>query len=252
MQHIRLLYGMVAMRKFIILLSFYISFFDGLSQVTLPIDTSYLPLQKFKVEFNDKSWVDSIGVYFNIEYLKAFDEPPLYCCQTDSLIRILTIPSFEPSTIVQLFKQDSRYIIQTKVSNKVGLDNSYLDPGQLNRKDKKRFWEISNNNIPQSEWTEGDQRIFNEATVRDTVKFSYSTAEIEISFSHWNGIFKHLNSQFYKLDAKPKVFRTVMDGYSRLLEAVTSNGYIALSRGSDFPEERIVTELVNKIENHRK
>ncbi|WP_258104487.1 hypothetical protein [Marinoscillum sp. MHG1-6] len=237
------------MRKFVLLLTFYIIFLDGFSQVTLQIDTSYLPLQKFKVEFNDKSWVDSIGVYFNIEYLKAFDEPPIYCCQSDSMIRILTIPSFEPATIIQLFKQDSRYIIQTKISNKVGLDNSYLDAGQLKRKDKKRFWEISNNKIPQSEWTEDDQRIYDEATVRDTEIFSYSTEVTEISLSDWNSIFEHLNSRFYKLNAKPEQFRAVADGYSRLVEAVTANGYIALSRGSAFPEEQIVQELTRTILN---
>jgi hypothetical protein len=148
------------MGKFSTILIFLAISFEGVSQLNnIRIDTTYLLVQKFLVEFNNKKWVDSIEVYFSIQYLKAFEEPPIYCCRPDSSLRILTITSFQPATIIELFKQDSQYILRTKESNKVGLDNSYSDPGQLIRKEKKRLKELMNNNIPQSQWTEDDRRV---------------------------------------------------------------------------------------------
>lgn len=221
----------------------------SIAQSQIPIDTNYLPVWKFQVGFSDKSWIDTVSVYFYIEHLKAFEEPPIYCCQSDSTIRILTMPSFEPATLITLLKKNSQYFIQTKISNKVGVNNSYVDVNRLNRKDRKRFWELENSKIPRSEWTQDDQRIYYSTIVQDTVKFSYSIQEYEISQNDWKSVFSHLNSKFYKLYVKPVQYSFVADGYFLLIEAVTSNGYIALQGGSTVQTEWIVQELIHKILN---
>jgi len=217
---------------------------------SIPIDTAYLPLKSFKMSFRDRSWIDSAGAYVNIEFLLAFEEPPIYCCQADSVIRILTIPSFDPSTLIEVYKKDSKYFVRAKTSSKVGLDNSYIDETRINRKDRKRLYQLEHDNIPQSQWSEADYRIYNSVIVKDTVQFKYSVHDIEITAADWASIFTSITPQFYKLQEKAWEFRATMDGYRRMIEVVTNSGYMVIERGSDFPEEPIVQELSQKIEEY--
>jgi len=105
----------------------------------LPIDTSYLPIDRFKYRFMDKKLTDSISAFFFIRYLKALDEPPIYCCESDSIIRVLTIPHYGPAVVSKIHNRHENFVIEQKTANKNDFDTSHHDLTQLDPKDVRKW-----------------------------------------------------------------------------------------------------------------
>lgn len=147
----------------------------------LPIDTNYLPIDRFNYKFNGKPITDSARVYFYIEYLKALDEPPIYCCASDSMIRILTLPSFEPATITKIYSQNDSLKIVIKTANKIQIDESRIELSLLNKKEQNNWFKVYRRGAE----TREDSLLFAKGYYKDTIDYTYKSEYFTLSKSDW-------------------------------------------------------------------
>ncbi|WP_339814292.1 hypothetical protein [uncultured Imperialibacter sp.] len=226
-----------------------VAFFIEAPAQKFELDTSYLPVQKFQHKLFDRDITDSLDIYFKTLYLKAFDEPPLFCCGTDSTIRILTIPSFSPPTLAKIQRQNSEFVVVAKIGNKVGLDNSYYDPSKLRKRELAQFNDLMDRfNSGDFTMTSSDSAVYHKALVIEDEPFDYSVIKKVISVTDWRSMFELVDKAFYERPTNRDQNTIVEDGYGRMTEVWTSFGYHVLSRSSATPEESAVLELIHRIE----
>ena len=209
----------------------------------LPIDTNYLPVDRFKYKFSGKSITDSARVYFYIEYLKALDEPPIYCCPSDSMIRILTLPSFEPATITKIYSQNDSLTIELKTANKVKIDESHYDPSQLDKKEQNKWFKVYRSGAR----TREDSILLYKGYFRDTIDYTFNSEFFTISKSDWNSLFNTVNNDYYNLVTAQDEDGAVSDGTSILVEVNSQLGYHVLTRQLNYNEERQLLRLISKV-----
>ncbi len=209
----------------------------------LPIDTNYLPVDRFNYKFTGKSITDSVSVYFYIEYLKAMDEPPIYCCTSDSIIRILTLPSFEPATITKIYNQNEILTIELKTANKVQIDESRYDPSQLDKKEQNKWFKVYRSGAR----TREDSILLSKGYYSDTIAYTFNSEFFTISKSDWISLFNTVSNDYYKLVTAQDEDGTVSDGTIILVEVNSQLGYHVLTRRLSYNEERQLLRLISKI-----
>ncbi len=193
----------------------------------------------------DRQLTDSVSAFFFIRYLKALDEPPIYCCESDSILRVLTVHSFEPATVVRLYNQNDSFLIERKIANKIDFDTSHVDISQLDKKEQRRFLKVYHSGPPA---TKQDSIILSKGYVRDTSEYDFNTETIRIPQSQWKSIFDAIDKDFYQMITVPDDDGgMVADGTMILIEANTKLGYHVLSRELNSTDERQLSTLLWKI-----
>jgi hypothetical protein len=209
----------------------------------LPIDTNYLPVDRFHYKFSGKSITDSIRVYFYIEYLKALDEPPIYCCKPESMIRILTLPSFKPATITKIYSQNDSLKIEIKTANKVQIDESHYDPSQLDKKEQNKWFKVYRSGAR----TREDSILLSKGYYLDTIDYTSNSEFFTISKSDWISLFNTVNNDYYKLVTAQDEDGAMSDGTNILVEVNSQLGYHVLTRQLNYNEERQLLRLIYKV-----
>lgn len=211
----------------------------------LPIDTSYLPVDRFKYKIMDKQLTDSVSVFYFIQYLKALEEPPIYCCESDSILRVLAIHSYEPATVIKLYNQNDSLLVEHKTANKIEFDNSHYDISHLDQKEQRKWFKVYRAGPPA---TKEDSIILSKGYIRDTTEYEYRSNILNISQSNWDSIFDNIKGDFYNMVTVPDDDGSlVIHGTQILIEAYTDLGYKVLSRKLNHNEEQQLSTLLWKI-----
>lgn len=209
----------------------------------LPIDTNYLPVDRFNYKFMGKSITDSVRVYFYIKYLKALDEPPIYCCTSDSMIRILTFPSFEPATVTKIYSHNDSLTIELKTANKVQIDESHYDPSLLDKKKQSKWFKVYRSGARSRE----DSILLSKGYYRDTIDYTFKSEFFTISKSDWISLFDTVNNNYYQLVTSQDEDGAISDGTSILVEVNSQLGYHVLTRQLNHKEEKQLLRLISKV-----
>lgn len=209
----------------------------------LPIDTNYLPIDRFNYNFLGKTITDSARVYFFVKYLKALSEPPIYCCASDSMIRILTLPSFAPATITKIYSRNDSLTIELKTANKVELNESRIDLSQLSKKEQRKWFDEYHSGAR----TRADSILLSKGYYRDTIGYTFISEFTSISKSDWISLFNTVNNDYYKLVTAQDEDGTVSDGTCILVEVNSQLGYHVLTRQLNYNEESQLLRLISKV-----
>ena len=148
--------------------------------------------------------------------LRKFDEPKLFnSTDTQTIYRFTWLRSFDFPMTVSLIVTGNQITLQTKIGNKINIDNSHFDLRKLSKKETERFYEYTNRKIDSLSVADLFQKgIY----VKDTVKFRYITQTRELTADEYQK-FKDLvhKKQFWTYSAMGKTIFGV-DGADWILE----------------------------------
>lgn len=210
----------------------------------LPIDTNYFPLEKFQYIVTDKPVQDSLSAYYFSSILKEFNEPAIYCCESDSIIRMLTINSFMPSTVIKLFRRNDSLLMVSKSIKTLRFPEPYYDLSQLNNKELRRWMKIRGSGVQSKK----DSLILAKTDIRNNPKSPVLSEMFILSRREWNSIFQLLSTDLYQMNTYQDhdgIFTS--DGNKMTLEMNTTLGYHILDRQLDSREEIDISQLTQKI-----
>lgn len=181
------------------------------------LENTYFPFSLYKRENHfGKIQVDSFRIGYHSLMLRKFDEPKLFnSTDTQTIYRFTWLRSFDFPMTVSLIVTGNQITLQTKIGNKINIDNSHFDLRKLSKKETERFYEYTNRKIDSLSVADLFQKgIY----VKDTVKFRYITQTRELTADEYQK-FKDLvhKKQFWTYSAMGKTIFGV-DGADWILE----------------------------------
>lgn len=200
------------------------------------LETSYFPFDLYKRENHfGQIQVDSFRLGYHSLMLQKFEEPKLFNeSDPKTIYRFTWLRSFDLPMTISVIVNADKITLQTKLGNKVNIDNSHYDLRKLNRKESDRFHQYANGKLDSLSIADLFQKgIY----VKDTIQFRYVTRTRELSTEEFKK-FKDLieAKQFWTYSPMGKAIFGA-DGADWILEGLDiEKGYHMVYRWSPYKD----------------
>ena len=148
------------------------------------LDNTYFPFDLYKKENHfGEIQVDSFRLGYHSLMLRKFEEPKLFnSTGSKTIYRFTWLRSFDFPITTSLIVNTDKIILQTKIGNKVNIDNSHFDLRKLNKKESERFHQYASGKLDSLSVADLFQKgIY----IKDTIQFRYITRTKELSLDEY-------------------------------------------------------------------